>query len=405
MLKGTNLEHARVHNLRTVLETVRLHGPLSRADVAKRSGLTPQTVSNLVSELIVRGLVRESGQRQGARGRSPTLLSVREGGAFGIGIDLDRGHLTGLLVDLAGEVRARVHVERGFPSPDEAIDLVVEAVAELSRGVDPRRLWGVGVGFPGPLRIVDGAVDNVINPEGFPGWESVSVRALLSRRLSTPVFLENNATAAALGEGYHGVGAGLSSYFYVFLGVGLGGAIVVGGRAVRGWQGNAGELGYLPATPGAPGDHLGRRFDMFRLYERLAAAGVRASSYADLARLLAEGEPLVLAWLDEAAEALAPALVAAEYLLDPEAIVIGGAWEGPLVDALVSRLESRLPALRSPLIPTRAPLLTAALGADAVARGVATLPLRELLAPFPTSTEGAAPDRAHPYEHPLVAVR
>src|SRR5690606_36120896 len=248
----------------------------------------------------------------------------------------------------------------GFPSPDEAIDLVVEAVAELSRGVDPRRLWGVGVGFPGPLRIVDGAVDNVINPEGFPGWESVSVRALLSRRLSTPVFLENNATAAALGEGYHGVGAGLSSYFYVFLGVGLGGAIVVGGRAVRGWQGNAGELGYLPATPGAPGDHLGRRFDMFRLYERLAAAGVRASSYADLARLLAEGEPLVLAWLD---------------------------------------------ALRSPLIPARAPLLTAALGADAVARGVATLPLRELLAPFPTSTEGAAPDRAHPYEHPLVAVR
>ncbi len=405
MLKGTNLEHARVHNLRTVLETVRLHGPLSRADVAKRSGLTPQTVSNLMSELIARGLVRESGQRQGARGRSPTLLSVRPDGAYSIGLDLDRGHLTGLLIDLSGEVRARVHVERGFPSPEEALDLVVDAVDELSAEVDPRRLWGVGIGFPGPLRISGGAVDNVINPEGFPGWENVSMRALLARRLSAPVFLENNATAAALGEGFYGVGAGLSSYFYCFLGVGLGGAIVVSGRPVRGWQGNAGELGYLPVHPGASADHLGRRFDLFRLYERLREAGVPASGYADLARLATAGERLVLEWLDEAAAGLAPALVAAEYLLDPEAVVMGGAWERPLVDALVARLEAQLPRLRSPLIPSSARLLTAELGADAVARGVATIPLQELLAPFPTSTPEAAEQRSHPYEHPLVAVR
>ncbi|HZW27050.1 MAG TPA: ROK family transcriptional regulator [Trueperaceae bacterium] len=405
MLKGTNLEHARVHNLRTVLETVRLHGPLSRADVAKRSGLTPQTVSNLVSELIARGLVREGGQRQGARGRSPTLLSVRPEGAYSIGLDLDRGHLTGLLIDLSGEVRARVHVERPFPSPEEAMDLVVSAVDELSASVEPRRLWGVGIGFPGPLRISGGAVDNVINPEGFPGWESVSVRSLLARRVTPPVFLENNATAAALGEAFYGVGAGLSSYFYCFLGVGLGGAIVSSGRPVRGWQGNAGELGYMPLHEGGEGDHLGRRFDLFRLYGRLAAKGVRASTYSDLSRLLAAGEPLVLAWLDEAADGLARALVSAEYLLDPEAIVVGGAWEEPLVAALVARLEERLPRLRSPLIPATASLLTAQLGADAVARGVATLPLQELLAPFPTSTDGAAEQRAHPYEHPLVAVR
>lgn len=404
MLKGTNLEHARVHNLRTVLETVRLHGPLSRADVAKRSGLTPQTVSNLVTELLGRGLLRESGMRQGARGRSPTLLSLRPDGAYSIGLDLDRGHLTGLLIDLAGEVRARVHVERGFPSPEEAMDLVVETVGQLSSEVDQRRLWGVGIGFPGPLRIAGGAVDNVINPEGFPGWESVSVRSLLARRLSPPVFLENNATAAALGESYYGVGAGLSSYFYCFLGAGLGGAIVASGRPVRGWQGNAGELGYLPSG-GDGGDHLGRRFDMFRLYARLNQVGVRASSYADLARLVADGHPLVLGWLDAAAEGLAPALVAAEYLLDPEAIVIGGAWERPLVDALVARLESHLPRLRSPLIPANARLLTADLGADAVARGVATIPLQELLAPFPTSLAEAETERSHPYEHPLVAVR
>ena len=404
MLRGTNLEHARVHNLRTVLETVRLHGPLSRADVAKRSGLTPQTVSNLVAELIRQGLVREDGQRPGARGRSPTLLSVEPLGALSIGLDLDRGHLTGLLVDLSGTVRRRVRVDRDFPAPEEALDLVAATVAELASGVDERRLWGVGVGFPGPLRIVAGVVDNVINPEGFPGWENVSVRERLAERLGVPVFLENNATAAALGEGYYGVGAGLSSYFYCFLGVGLGGAIVAGGRPHRGWQGNAGELGYLSTHPGG-GDHLGRRFDMFRLYAHLAANGVTAASYADLAALLDRGEPLVMAWLDAAADGLAPALVAAQYLLDPEAIVIGGAWERPLVEALTARLAERLPRLHSPLMPTNVALVTAELGADAVARGVATLPLQELLAPFPTSSATDADRRSHPYDHPLVAVR
>ncbi len=404
MLRGTNLEHAKVHNLRTVLETVRLHGPLSRADVAKRSGLTAQTVSNLVAELLRQGLVREGGQRASPRGRSATLLSVEPGGAYSIGLDLDRGHLTGLLVDLSGAVKRRVHVARDFPAPGEALDLVTSTVAELANGVDDRRLWGVGIGFPGPLRIVEGVVDNVINPEGFPGWENVSVRAQLAERLTVPVFLENNATAAALGEGYYGVGAGLSSYFYCFLGVGLGGAIVAEGRPHRGWQGNAGELGYLPTQPGG-GEHLGRRFDLFRLYARLSERGVAAASSADLARHLARGEPEVIAWLDAAADALAPALVAAEYLLDPEATVIGGAWERPLVEALVARLERRLPSLRSPLIPASASLVTAELGGDAVARGVATLPLQELLAPFPTSSAATAARHSHPYDHPLVAVR
>ncbi len=405
VLRGTNLEHARVHNLRTVLETVRLHGPLARSDVARRSGLTPQTVSNLVSELIRQGLVRESGQRQAARGRSPTLLSVEPSGALSIGLDLDRGHLTGLLVDLAGNVRARTHLERAFPSPEEALDLVVKVVHELSEDVHERRLWGIGIGFPGPLHITDGVVDNVINPEGFPGWENVSVRAKLSRKLHVPVFLENNATAAALGESYFGVGAELSSYFYCFLGVGLGGAIVANGRAQRGWQGNAGELGYVPMNQNGETEHLGRRFDLFRLYERLAIQGIEVRTYAELAGLLAAGEPLLEQWLDDAADGLAPALVGAEYLLDPEAIVFGGAWEAPLVDALRTRLETRLPRLRSPLMPTTTRLLTAQLGADAVARGVATLPLQALLAPFPTSSGERSDPRSHPYEHPLVAVR
>ena len=406
MLKGTNLEHARVHNLRTVLEMVRLNGPISRADTARRTGLTAQTVSNLVTVLLDQGLLLESGHHQGPRGRSSTLLQVDPGGAYSIGLDLDRGHLTGLLVDLAGNVRSRVHQELAFPGPGPALDLMTSAVETLAAAVERERVWGVGVGFPGPLRIGADVVDNIINPEGFPGWENVSVRQLLSERLDFSVFLENNATAAAMGESFYGAGAHLDSYFYVFLGVGLGGAIIHNGQPIRGWQGNAGEVGFMPTLPATgSGDYLGRHFDLYRLYELLSAEHGEVDGLTAVTSLLAHDDALVSSWLDHAADGLAPMLIAAEYLLDPQAIIVGGAWPQAMLDALVARLVTRLPPLRSPLMPTAAPLLPAALGPDAVARGVATLPLHELLAPFPTSAAQSADRRRRSYEHPLVANR
>lgn len=401
MLRGTNLEHARVHNLRTVLETVRQHGPLSRADIARRSDLTPQTISNLVHHLIDSGLVVEAGQRQGRRGRASTDLTINGDGAYFVGLDLDRGHLTGLLVDLAGEVRARVHLDMTFPSPEKAIELMVESVDKLAADVEDSRVWGVGVGFPGPLRIVSGVVDNVINPDGFPGWENVSVAEELANRIDHAVFLENNATAAAIGEGIYGVGRELDSFFYVFLGVGLGGGIVNRGAPFRGWQGNAGEIGYLP-DPGTDesGDYLGRYFDIYRLYKRLELRGSPHDTFEGLGELLDAGDELMREWLDTAADRLAPWLLAAQYLVDPQALVIGGAWPSNLRQYLTERLELQLARSRTKFISYAPPLLQASLGSDAAALGVATLPLYQLLSPFPTAS---AADRVRrPAEHPLV---
>jgi len=400
------LEHARVHNLRTVLEMVRLYGPISRAETARRTRLTAQTISNLVAVLLEQGLLLESGHRQGPRGRSSTLLQLAADGAYSIGLDLDRGHLTGLLVDLSGTVRKRVHRDLSFPNPEIALDLMARTVDELAGSVDARRVWGVGIGFPGPLRIAEGVVDNIINPEGFPGWENVSVRELLGARITFDVYLENNATAAAMGESYYGVGRALESFFYVFLGVGLGGAIISEGMPFRGWQGNAGEIGFMPTLPLAGGDYLGRHFDLFKLSERLRAEGREATTHAQVAQLLAEGNATVLAWLERAADGLAPMLVAAEYLLDPQATIVGGAWHDDVKHALVERIQLRLPDFRSQIMPNHSQILMAELGSDAVARGVATLPLHEVLAPFPTSQDDHHGERStSPYEHRLVATR
>ncbi len=403
MLRGTNLEHARVHNLRTVLETIRLHGPVSRAVLARRTGLTAQTIGNLVSALQRLDLVHEAGTLQGRRGRASTQLEINGSGAFCIGINLDRGHLTGVLVDIGGGVRERVHIDLAFPSPDRALDLVVDTVESLAALAPRERVWGVGVGVPGPLRIVDGVVDNVINPDGFPGWEQVSVAERLARRLDFELYLENDATAAAVGESFYGAGRDLGSFFYLFLGVGLGGGIVAAGMPQRGWQGNAGEIGFAPLAGSSGRDgYLGQHFDLFRLYERLERRGVPAATPADLVRLLDVDHPLLLDWLDQGARHLAPILLTVTYLIDPEAVVVGGSWPTPLLDALLERLEVELPRFRYSFMPYAAPLRRAEAGPDAAALGVATLPLTALLSPFPTS--GAALHAVSaPRPHPLAA--
>ena len=135
MLTGTNLVYTKKYNLRIVHEVIRVHGPLSRADVARHTQLSVQTVSNLVKELLELRLVQEGGRRSEGRGAPSTELTINPDGAYAIGLDLDRDHLTGVLVDLAGHVRQRMHMEIATPSlPDEAS--VIEII-EQSAGTSP----------------------------------------------------------------------------------------------------------------------------------------------------------------------------------------------------------------------------------------------------------------------------
>src|SRR5213080_927391 len=131
MLTGTNLVYTKQYNLRIVHEVVRRFGPLSRADIAQRTELTVQTISNLVKELLALGLVFETDRRRQKRGAPSSVIGINPEGAFTLGLDLDRDHLTGVLVDLAGSVRQRQHVDLDFPTPMQALDLMVETAEFL----------------------------------------------------------------------------------------------------------------------------------------------------------------------------------------------------------------------------------------------------------------------------------
>jgi predicted NBD/HSP70 family sugar kinase len=395
MLTGSNLVHTREFNLRIVHEVIRLHGPLSRAEVARHTALTGQTVSNLVKELVELGLVTE-GERvlSGGRGAPGTLLALNPDGCYAIGLDFNRDHLTGVLVDLAGTVRQRASIEFELPTPDQALDLMSEMVDALiaRQGLEREQVCGVGIGIPGPMYQADGGVGYVVNPKMFPGWHKVPLADWLRERLDLPVLLENNATAAAVGERWYGEGRRIGTFFYLFFGSGLGGAIVMNGRPYEGATGNAGEVGYLPATlAGAPdadgaGDdrpHVGLHFNLPRLYDALRADGADARSPEDLERLLAEGHPRIVAWLDEASDYLTGIVLAVEYIVDPEAIFFGGRIPDGLLDAFMARVAERLPARRVTEKAVAPRLLRGTAGADAAALGVATLPVYQFFAPAP----------------------
>ena len=390
MLTGTNLVYTKQYNLRIVLEVIRLFGPLSRADVARHTELTGQTISNLVRELLAHGLVHEVAKRSEGRGAPSTSLAINPNGSFALGLDLDRDHLTGVIVDLAGVVRQRIHVELDFPTPTDALELMTRTVDSLieRQDVDRSRISGLGVGVPGPMHMASGSTSYLVNPKSFPGWHDIPLAAWLQERLQMPVFLENNATAAAVGERWYGAGQQLGTFFYIYFGSGLGGGLIMEGRPYEGFTGNAGEIGYMPTglAGDAPNDeapHVGLHFNMSRLYAELRQDGAEAQTLEDLDGLLRSNHPRLLRWMDAAAHHLTGLVLAVEYIIDPEAIFFGGRLPNTVLEGLMERVAQQLP-LRRIVGKTSSPrLLLARAGVDAAALGVATLPTYEFLAPAP----------------------
>jgi predicted NBD/HSP70 family sugar kinase len=249
MLTGTNILYTKQYNLRIVHEVIRLYGPLSRAEIARHTELTGQTISNLVKELISLGLIVEAQRRQEGRGAPSIALAINPDAAYAIGLDLDRDHLSGVLVDLAGRVRQRIFLGLNFPTPQQALDIMVSAVETLvaRQGLALEDILGLGVGISGPMYHGADGRDYVANPKAVPGWQNIPIATWLRERLGLPVFLENNATAAAVGERWYGAGRQIKSFFYIYFGSGLGGGLVLDGRPVSRIHGQCGRGGVPPA--------------------------------------------------------------------------------------------------------------------------------------------------------------
>jgi predicted NBD/HSP70 family sugar kinase len=376
-LSGTNLERAGDHNQRVTLQAIRIGGPTTRAYLVEVTGLTPPAIANITKRLLMEKLIIEVGRQQGARGQPAMKLAINPDGSFALGLNVDRDHITLLLLDLAGKVRARVSRDIDFALPEAVVGFVGREIGPLLAvaRVDMKKIIGVGVAMPDDL----GRVPLPHWPAGYAAWNGVDLRQLLAPILPLPVFIENDAAAAALGELYFGHGLHHPNFFYVLISLGLGGGLVIEGNYYRGALGRSGEIGFLPI---AGGKSLQQAVSLAALYDHLAADGI------DITRpdLLALSSSKVTAsldrWLDRAADVMEGPLVAINCLINPEAIYIGGRLPADTIDKLADRLNRRLSGKSG--LPRMAPVQQAAMAADAPAVGAAMLPFGARLLPSAT---------------------
>ncbi|WP_329280249.1 ROK family transcriptional regulator [Streptomyces sp. NBC_01451] len=334
----------RRRNLARVMHTVSAEGPLSRAGVASRIGLTRAAVSTLVDELIRSGLLEELGpERPGRVGRPGSALAVSGRGPAGIGAEVGVDHLAVCAVDLRGAVRARAvrHGANRGRSPEPVIEELTGLVREVIAEVEREGLWpaGLAVAVPGLVARDGRTVVRAPNLD----WHDTDLGALLPAGF--PLTVDNEANLGALAELWLGDGTP-SDFLHVSAEIGIGAAVVVDGRLLRGTRGFAGELGHVPVRPEGPECACGGRgcLEQYAGEEAvLLAAGVEPGEdrVGLLAERAAQGDPDVRRALEGAGTALGIALTGAVNLLDPEIVVLGGALSG-LAPWLLPSLEAEL---------------------------------------------------------------
>jgi len=252
--KTADQSYVRELNTSIVMDCIRLYAPISRADLAARTGLNRSTISLIIDELIDRGFVRETTREDSKIGRPGILLQFDPNGGFAVGVEIGVDFLSVILTNFIGEVLWRNHQiidqKDGQIAILERAENCIEEAVSYGKDLGLRPL-GIGVGIPG---LVDARLGKLVFAPNLR-WTDVPIRLIWMRRFNLPVFVENEANCAALGEYFYGVAHDVKDFIFLKTGVGLGGGIMIGGNLFRGASGFAGEIGHM--TLYADGEQCG----------------------------------------------------------------------------------------------------------------------------------------------------
>lgn len=322
-----SFEGMRKLNRLAVLHAIRTHGPVARVEIARMTGLTRPTVSDIVEELLREEWIRALPPVSTRPGRRPILLEFCPQARLVIGIEAAVDRVRAALVDLAGKVQTAVEASFRSPTPERLVTLIGSLVDQLCSQAGGARLMGVGLGLHG---LVDTASGTSRFAPHF-GWRDVPIRALLADRLDLSVCVDNDVRAMALGEAMFGAGRSAVSLVYVYVGSGIGAGIVFGGKVYHGLSEGAGEIGHTFVAPG-------RRCSCGNdgCLETVAAVDAVLQRYRDLTPgsplpsldglldAARAGDPAARQVLTEAGRYLGQAVGNLVNLLNPEVVVLGG---------------------------------------------------------------------------------
>ena len=351
-------EHVRGHNRALVLQTLFTTGQHSRADIARSTGLTRVTVSELVSELMAEGLLVEIGQREGARPGKPAILLDIDRSSFQIvGVDLsDFAMFRGAVLDLGGNIVRRAELPMAGITGQAALDTVF-ALTERLLALVSAPLLGIGVGSPGIVDLA-GTVVTAPNLE----WTELPLQAFLIERFGAPVVVANDANAAVLAE--HSFGDAQGDLMLVRIGRGVGAGLLLGGGPLHGSRFAAGEIGHVVVgTDGGERCSCGKRGCL----ETWIAAPRLEAKLADVSTAAAPNDVIceAAARLGMALAPIVGALDLAEVVLSGPEQLLGGLFVDATLEAIRSRTIAQFPGDLTVRLTT--------LGDDIVLRGAAVM--------------------------------
>ena len=312
-------------NEETVLETIRTGAPISRAEIARRAGISKPTVSLALQALLDAGLVREAAAGPAGPSYGAVYFEPVAEAALVLGVDLGARFLRGALSDLTGAARARQDVELAKHDASNALEAIGELRDSLVRtsGLGAELIENVVVGVPGVVEQRDGIVRLATN---IPGLDGRRYSDELEARLGVRVTVENDVNLAALGERRHGVARGVDDFMFLSVGTGLGAGLVLRGELQRGHHGAAGELDYVAVG-------LQQEIDPCAAALSDVAAGFAAGRETVLAppfdtravfAAAREGDPIAGDVVREEARRIALHIAPIAAVADVELVVLGG---------------------------------------------------------------------------------
>ncbi|MFV8132452.1 ROK family transcriptional regulator [Streptomyces syringium] len=368
-------------NLERVVRAVRMAGSLTQAEIARSTGLSAATVSNIVRELKDGGTVDVTPTSSGGRRARSVSLS----GDAGIVVGVDFGH-THLHVAI-GNLAHRVLAEEAEPldvdaSAAQGLDRAEALVKRLivTAGISPEKIVGVGLGVPGPIDVESGVLGSTAI---LPGWAGTNPRDDLAARLGVPVYVDNDANLGALGELVWGSGRGAADLAYIKVASGVGAGLVINGQIYRGPGGTAGEIGHITLDESGPVCRCGNRgcletFTAARyVLPLLHSAHGTDLTVARMVQLAQEGDPGCRRVIADVGRHIGSGVANLCNLLNPRRVVLGGdlAESGELILGPIRESVSRYAI---PSAARQLEVVPGALGGRAEVLGAIALVLNEM---------------------------